>query len=146
MTVLSNYSLSFDYAGFAKRCVAAVIDLFVIHLGMTIVYMLAGVDTSAQEEGLRMLVLWIGISWFYFAAMESSPKRGTLGKIAMEIIVADADGNPVSFGRASVRYFGKCLSLFILGIGFFMVAFTARKQALHDIIAGCLVIKDTQQV
>ena len=146
MTVLSNYSLSFEYAGFVKRAIAAIIDVFVIHLGMMIVIMLAGVDTSAQEEDLRILALWLGISWFYFAWMESSPKRGTLGKMAMEIIVADGDGKPVYFGRASVRYFGKFLSLSILGIGFFMVAFTARQQALHDMIAGCLVIRNTQQV
>ena len=65
MTVLSNYSLSFEYAGFVKRAIAAVIDGLVIYLGMMIVFMLAGVDMSAEEEGLRILALWIGIPWFF---------------------------------------------------------------------------------
>jgi len=53
-------------------------------------------------------------------------------------MVTDLDGGRISFGRASVRFFGMLISTFILLIGFLMVLFTRRKQALHDIIAGCL--------
>jgi uncharacterized RDD family membrane protein YckC len=50
-------------------------------------------------------------------------------------------GNRISFARASGRFFGKILSGMILGIGFLMAGFTQRKQALHDILAGCLVLR-----
>ncbi|MBU6289830.1 MAG: RDD family protein [Chloroflexi bacterium] len=55
--------------------------------------------------------------------------------------VVDDRGNPISFGRATGRYFGKIVSALILLIGLFMAAFTARKQALHDMMAGTLVVK-----
>ena len=61
--------------------------------------------------------------------------------MAVQIKVTDLEGNRVSFGRASGRYFGKFLSGILLLAGFIMVAFTAKKQGLHDIIAGCLVVR-----
>ena len=78
--------------------------------------------------------------WLYFALMESSSKQATLGKMALGIIVTDLNGNRLSFGRATGRYFGKIISGAILMIGYIMAGFTEKKQALHDIIAGCLVV------
>ena len=65
----------------------------------------------------------------------------TPGKMACGIKVTDLDGRRISFGRATGRFFGKILSTLILLIGFLMQPFTARKQALHDILAGTLVVK-----
>jgi uncharacterized RDD family membrane protein YckC len=81
----------------------------------------------------------IGV-WLYFSLMESSAKQATLGKIIMSIKVVDSDGKRISFGKASGRFFGKILSGLILGLGFIMAGFTERKQALHDILANCLVV------
>ena len=67
--------------------------------------------------------------------------QGTLGKKALGMIVTDLDGGRIGFGRATGRYFAKILSALILGIGFIMVAFTQRKQGLHDLIASTLVYK-----
>jgi uncharacterized RDD family membrane protein YckC len=72
--------------------------------------------------------------------MESSSKRATLGKMALGIIVTDLEGKRISFGRATGRFFSKILSGIIIYIGFIMVAFTDKKQGLHDMIAGTLVI------
>ena len=81
------------------------------------------------------------VQWLYYALMESSPKQGTLGKMAIGLKVTDLSGNRISFGRATGRYFGRILSGLILDIGFLMIVFTAKKQGLHDIIAGTLVVK-----
>ena len=81
------------------------------------------------------------INWLYFALLESSSMQGTLGKKALGMIVTDLSGNRIGFGRATGRYFGKILSAIILGIGFIMVAFTERKQGLHDLLANTLVYK-----
>ena len=51
------------------------------------------------------------------------------------------DGNRIYFGRANGRYWGKIISGLILGIGYIMAGFTEKKQALHDMMAGCLVVK-----
>ena len=60
--------------------------------------------------------------------------------MALGIKVTDLDGNRISFGRATGRHFAKWLSALILGIGYIMVAFTAKKQGLHDQVASCLVV------
>ena len=74
--------------------------------------------------------------------MESSSKQGTVGKMILNLRVVDMLGNRISFGRATGRFFGKILSGLILNIGYIMAAFTEKKQALHDMLAGCLVIYD----
>lgn len=80
------------------------------------------------------------LQWLYYALMESSSKQATLGKMALGIKVTDLEGKRITFGRATGRYFGKILSGLILNIGYIMAAFTERKQALHDMMANCLVI------
>jgi uncharacterized RDD family membrane protein YckC len=81
------------------------------------------------------------LDWLYYTLLESSVWQGTLGKKALGLEVTDLGGRRVSFGRATGRFFARIISGLTLGIGFIMAGFTERKQALHDIIAGCLVIR-----
>jgi uncharacterized RDD family membrane protein YckC len=73
--------------------------------------------------------------------MESSKYQSTLGKAVLGIKVTDLKGNRISFGRASGRFFAKIISSLTLGVGYIMIAFTEKKQGLHDMIAECLVVK-----
>lgn len=148
-------------AGFWKRFLAYTIDgvilwivsvvLFVpllglIGLGALGSYNMEDLSSStglviALISGYLVTILAIIIAgWLYYALMESSSKGATLGKMALGIRVTDMYGNRISFARASGRYFGKILSTLIFYIGFIMAAFTQQKQALHDILAGCLVV------
>ncbi len=86
------------------------------------------------------LTLGILLNWFYFAGMESSRMQATWGKTLVGIAVTDLNGHKISFARATGRYFGKYISGIIVGIGFLMVCFTKKRQALHDMMAGCLVV------
>ncbi len=88
-----------------------------------------------------MILVIAAIGWLYFALMESSKNQGTLGKMALGLKVTDMDGNKISFGRATGRYFSKILSGMILMIGYIIAGFTDKKQALHDMIASCLVLR-----
>ena len=88
---------------------------------------------------LGLLVLFVG-SWLYHTMMECSSRQATLGKMALGIKVTDLNGNRISFARANGRFFGKWLSGSIMNIGYLMAAFTEKKQALHDMLAGCLVL------
>lgn len=81
------------------------------------------------------------VKWIYEASMESSSRQATVGKMALALKVADLEGRRISFARASGRVFGKYLSAMILFIGYIMAGFTERKQALHDMIAGTLVVR-----
>ena len=153
------------YANFWKRSLANAIDsvilsicLIPINLLLTFLAALlllapnAGTESaSATDEqsaalsaivDLISLAVQIFFGWLYFAIMESSSKQATLGKQAMGIFVTDLHGKKISFGKATGRYFGKGISTLIFGIGYLMAAFTEKKQALHDIMAGTLVVKN----
>ncbi len=134
------------YAGFWRRVAAAFIDGIVLGIAGYIIGTFIGlfiVLTGAGLEALEVITNFTGISiaWLYHAILESSPTQATLGKMAIGIKVTDLEGNRIGFGRASGRYFGMIVSTLILFIGFIMVAFTSKKQGLHDIMAGCLVVK-----
>jgi uncharacterized RDD family membrane protein YckC len=102
-----------------------------------------GSQNAIIGAGLSASVASIVLSWLYEALMESSSYQATLGKLAVGIKVCDMYGRRISFARATGRHFGKILSGLILLIGYIMAAFTERKQALHDIMAGTLVVKQT---
>ena len=129
------------YAGFWKRLFAILIDiivLFVISIIVGIIMLATGTIQSELESNLNVIVFFG--QWLYFAIMESSSSQATFGKKALGIKVTDLQGNRISFGNATGRYFGKFISFIILGTGYLMVAFTEKKQGLHDKMAGCLVV------
>jgi uncharacterized RDD family membrane protein YckC len=121
-----------DYAGFMKRFVAWVIDVVLLAIIGFIIRLIL-------DDNITGLVTAL-VGWAYFAGMESSERQATIGKGAMGIVVVGYDGQRISFLRATGRYFAKILSALILMIGYIMAAFTARKQALHDMLASTLVI------
>ncbi|MEM7725187.1 MAG: RDD family protein [Cyanobacteria bacterium P01_A01_bin.45] len=133
------------YANFWKRFAAALIDGIILYIVSYIIGFILGVlyvsllDTRAGLQGIAF-ILGIVINWLYYANMESSEKQATLGKQALGICVTDTHGERISFGQATARHFGKFISSIILFIGYIMAAFTEKKQALHDMIAGTLVI------
>jgi uncharacterized RDD family membrane protein YckC len=132
------------YAGFWRRVAAAIVDGLIVGIVTVPLSLALGGDnmgSASSSYSPAASSLSTVVSWLYYALMESSAKQATLGKMALGIRVTDLDGNRVGFGKATGRYFGKILSALILGIGFLMVAFTQRKQGLHDILAGTLVVQ-----
>jgi uncharacterized RDD family membrane protein YckC len=86
----------------------------------------------------------LAVTWLYHAWMESSEWQATVGKRALGLVVTDMAGQRVSFGRATGRHFAKIITNLVsfgIGLGYLMAAFTAKKQALHDMIAGCLILR-----
>ncbi len=140
-----------QYAGFWKRFAAIIIDLIILAIpviGISFLIMSAlagplparpGPKTEVASQvvgGFACIVLWM-----YFALLESSRYEATFGKQVMGLKVTNMNGHTISFARASGRFWGKWLSILPIYIGFVMAGFTPKKQALHDIIAGTLVIK-----
>jgi uncharacterized RDD family membrane protein YckC len=73
--------------------------------------------------------------------MESSNYQASIGKMVLGVKVTDINGAKLDFVKAFVRNISKIISSFILFIGYIMAGFTDKKQALHDMIAGTLVVK-----
>ena len=144
MTHISTYSLSFDYAEPIRRVAAFLIDFGIIFVGLSGLAVLLDARQSLEEMDTPFYyVFQMMIPCFYYAAMESSVKQGTLGKIVLKIKVTDLEGRPISFGRAAVRAIPKLIPLF--WIGFLATVATPRSQAFHDLIARTLVIKNPDE-
>lgn len=147
-----------DYAGFLLRLIAYIIDAVIISFLagiLAFVFIVPKImryaemgDEPQPEDIMAMMgdyfffwLLIIAAQWLYYALFESSKYQATPGKLAVSIKVTDQYGDPVTFGRATGRYFGKLLSGAIMMIGYIIIIFTEKKQGLHDILANTLVIK-----
>jgi uncharacterized RDD family membrane protein YckC len=134
-----------EYAGFWRRAGAYLIDVILISLAVSILLFILQLfnlldGLSKKEIENVEYVIQIVIAFIYFTSMESSLLQGTYGKHMLKMKVTDGYGERISFGRASIRHISKFLSAILLFIGFIMVAFTKKKQGLHDKIAETLVI------
>ncbi len=154
-----------EYAGFWLRFVAYLIDgvisgvafllllipLFVL-TGAGAALSKIGSDGDISDDvgallGFGFLAGFFGIifigGWLYYALSESSSWQATLGKKMLNLKVTDMQGQKITFGRATGRYFSKIVTgLIPLLIGYIMAGFTEKKQAIHDMIASCLVLRN----
>lgn len=140
------------YAGFWLRFLAIIIDGILLELLIVPLSMMVGVVVGIAGQGGEQAALQlaggvlgalIGLFgyWLYFALFESSSMQATLGKRVVGIYVTDLGGRRISFARATGRHFSKLISSATLLIGYVMAGFTEKKQALHDMIAGTLVLR-----
>lgn len=148
-----------EYAGFWRRFFASAIDGVILGIVSMVIYFpiailiglvgLAGASSGGDFSDLGLVegplaalnwIVSIGVSWLYEALLTASAKQATLGKMALGVIVTDLEGRRLSFGRATGRYFGKWVSSLTLLIGYLIQPFTAKRQALHDLLAGTLVV------
>jgi uncharacterized RDD family membrane protein YckC len=151
-----------EYGGFWLRFLAYLIDGAVISLGVCLVgiplVFLTGFgtflsDVHPEEEFndggfwlimgaiFSFIAVCLAATWLYHALMESSEWQATIGKKILDLVVTDLAGNRVSFWRATGRHFAKAVSNMIYPFGHVLAGFTAQKQALHDMLAGCLVLR-----
>lgn len=153
-----------DYAGFWKRFLAYIIDAIILWIPSKLlndVFGGAAVEAAAKQAAMNaagdahamlaiqmhaMAQMWpatlLGfvVAWWYYALCESSAWQATIGKLALGMRTTDMEGQRLKLGRALIRYPAMILSSLILFIGYIMVAFTRKKQGLHDLIAGTLVL------
>jgi len=127
------------YAGFWRRLAASLIDGIITSVMGCMFWGIMELS-EVNLDGI-VGILSLALHWLYYTLLESSSERATVGKMALGIVVTDMHGRRISFGRATGRYFGKIVSWATLCIGFLMAGFTEKKQALHDMMAGCLVIE-----
>ena len=153
------------YGGFWLRFVAYLIDGVVMGLGLVLILIplifLTGLGALLSEihpqkelsdAGIFLIIgviflfatVSLAVTWLYHALMESSEWQATVGKRALGLVVTDMAGRRVSFGRATGRHFAKIVTNMVPAfIGYIMAGFTEKKQALHDMIAGCLILRRT---
>ncbi|MDL2275779.1 RDD family protein [Desulfosarcina sp. OttesenSCG-928-G10] len=139
------------YAGFWWRFAAAFIDSWVLFFPGEFLDLFIEVAMGVSVEDDLMAFAWsFGLSFvlsgFYFALMESSSIQGTVGKWLVGLKVTDLNGNRIGFGRAIRRYLFEILSFLTLFAGYFMIFFTPKKQALHDVLTDTVVVQKGQKI
>jgi uncharacterized RDD family membrane protein YckC len=146
--------------GFWRRLWSHLIDRFILGVVllpvsfMVFVPMLANesIDWTDTDQPAEVLAALMGAmltlaflallgSWLYFALMQSSSRQATLGQLALGLRVTDLEGRRISFARASGRLFATMLTGLTFGIGYLTVLFKTKKQTLHDLVAGTLVVR-----
>ncbi|MCA9497499.1 MAG: RDD family protein [Nanoarchaeota archaeon] len=143
-----------QYAGFWFRFLAYIIDYVIVYFIYFLFWTLVLFGLMFTTSLIKLLVFFksgffslmaffsvLVLDWYYRSYFESSYKQATFGKMVLGIKVTNLDGGRISFGRASMRYFLSYISAFIFCVGFIMAAFTEKKQAFHDLVSDCLVIK-----
>ncbi|ASR47763.1 RDD family protein [Paenibacillus kribbensis] len=137
------------YGGFWIRTAAFVMDLFIVFVlvlligGAFSIPLLLGIEETGFIKVLMMwlpLILWLIVPWLYCVFWESSKVKATPGKLVFSLIVVDKEGKRLAFWHASGRYWIKVISFMIVHIIYIVVAFTAKKQGVHDLCANTLVV------
>jgi uncharacterized RDD family membrane protein YckC len=114
-------------AGFWIRMMALLLDLVLVAVLMDVL------GHSAHNMELLVLAVYGAVMW---------KLRGTtIGGIVFDLHVVRLDGRPIEWETAIVRAIGCFLSLVVVGLGFFWIAFDDGKQAWHDKIAGTAVVR-----
>jgi uncharacterized RDD family membrane protein YckC len=148
-------------ASFFLRGIAFLIDCTILFVPVGILFALGGlaievpgaishIDHESRVQEWALLkrntddLIWIvaiGFGWLYGAGLECSRSQATVGKRWMGIKVTDANGERMSFLRATGRYAAKFVSALPCFMGFVAALFSSRGLALHDRLAGTRVVR-----
>jgi uncharacterized RDD family membrane protein YckC len=134
------------YGGFWIRVVAYIIDAIILGIVGGIISVPIGVNYSdlnnlsspaaRTSNGIDLVLsfLYFTLLWSYMGA--------SLGQRVLGLRVVDATtGQPISFGKAAIRWLGLFISFLVCLIGVIWVAFDSRKQGWMDKIAGTVVVR-----
>ena len=160
-----------QHAGLGIRFIAGIIDLIVLIVPFSVFVSFLAVgmnlwnsfffeyhtDRPIPLDLVRKgpTFIWLSLtffiltSWLYFAFLESSPWRGTVGKHFLGLHLADEQGAPITFWQASKRFSGGRLLIHVPTVGLFYflidclcIKASPHSQAIHDRLAHCFVLQE----
>jgi len=153
------------FAPHGVRLLAYLIDGLIISIPFFVIFLAAApnllsfadfreLTPDSFEDGAvvtRMFSVWFGffvpflilglIAWLYFPICWTLGGQ-TLGMKPFHLyVVRDADGGPVTIGRALLRLLGYWISAAVFYLGFIWILIDDRRRGWHDLIAGTCVIE-----
>jgi uncharacterized RDD family membrane protein YckC len=144
---VARESLQGHYAGFASRFTAYVVDagtstgLFM--LALAAISFAVSVVTGKSISWTRNDT-WVGIAYlawlFIYFAYSWAASGKTFGMALLGVRVLRSDGADASAWRAAVRTLALPLSFLVCGLGFVGILLGRDRRALHDVIAGTVVV------
>jgi uncharacterized RDD family membrane protein YckC len=132
---------SAEFGGFWIRFLAVLVDSAIVFLGMALI--IAGGAMALGSEMAPLAALAAGLfAFLYWPVMQASKLQATFGKALLGLRLTGYQGNRISFLRSLGRELAKILSSAVFMVGYILAAFTARKQALHDLVASTYVVRE----
>lgn len=141
------------YASLQLRIVAAILDLILLISFAMLLVAAGGLQTLLRSDfgdvdppqsafyiWAALILAFIPFALLYFSLLWSW-KGQTVGMMAVHIKVAARDGCRLSFARALARTLAWPLTLLPLGLGLLTVFFDRENRALHDYLAGTVVLE-----
>ncbi|MGI8786633.1 MAG: RDD family protein [Pyrinomonadaceae bacterium] len=133
-------------APFSLRCGAVLID-YILLVFVPVICLLLGrfseydgtklLNSEISNAGWLIMIL-LAITDFVIFPMFSGQ---SIGKMLTGLRIVKTDGNAASFSRLLVRHLiGYPLTILTLGLGFFIAVLNNRGRALHDFLAGTIVV------
>ncbi|MGH9210533.1 MAG: RDD family protein [Acidimicrobiales bacterium] len=138
------------YAGAVSRLLAYVVDLVSLSVlfsaGAAAVAFLVPVVTGRRLElsGDRDLAgVGLAVWTFAYFFVSWATVGATLGMSLLGVRVVRPDGTSIGLRRSAVRTFAFFASIALFGLGFLGIIFQAERRALHDLVAGTVVVHAT---
>lgn len=116
-------------------------QLLVVGVFFAFAFVVGMFGDDHESLGGILFLCWLAGMWVYFAAFLAFAQGATPGKKLLKIKVTRTSGGGVSFGRATLRFFGR-----FIPFGLFFALFNNRKQCLHDLIADTIVVPTNEAV
>jgi uncharacterized RDD family membrane protein YckC len=131
-----------EFGSPGARLVAYLVDQLV-QWGLTLVLILAAAILGAIFVPLGALAFVAGLALLFIYFPYFWVRSGqTPGMRLMQIkVVRDADGGPIGWGSAILRWIGYWVSAVVFYIGFIWIFIDKRKRGWHDLLGGTVVIK-----
>ena len=139
---------TYEFANFGERLAAYLLDGLILSIPLVMLIVLC----FAIPYGIVIwLLMYMVINWLYYTLSYSSEKQSTIGQSALGIKVLSINNGfkdeymivqKVGFGKANGKYWGIFITALIpLYIGWLMMLWTEKRQCLHDIISGVVVVR-----
>lgn len=128
----------------SRRVFAYLIDLAIIGV-LIIAFSIVGLIAGFVTFGLAWMALVVVVPAtivIYYAATLGSHKRATIGMQAMDIVLTPTRGQPLDGWMAMVHAAVFWITVAISWpISLLFALFTPRRQMIHDLIVGTLMVR-----
>lgn len=133
----------------SRRVFAFIIDLVILG-AMVLAFSLVGLIAGFLTFGLAWAALVVVIPAsivVYYAATLGSPKRATIGMQMMDIVLTPTRGQPLDGWMAVIHAAIFWVTVWISWpLSLLIALFTRRRQMLHDLLVGGLMVRRSPMV
>ncbi len=138
------------------RCAAILIDYILLVCPLVISFLLGKAfnDAGAKDGASLLNSKLINAGWLIMVLLAVTNfvifpmfTGKSLGKMLTGLSIVKADGNPPSLSSLLIRQLvGYPLTVLTFGLGFLFAVFNQKGRALHDFLAGTVVVYGRRKV